>query len=94
MTIRLMEILEEMRRAINCNQEAISELKKSCKEPKNCLVLRAQFGMTYKNMKDYHDNFERQMKTGVVVIPHYFDVIYVPEGVEVRTEAEDETRNI
>ena len=86
MTIRLMELLEEMRRAINCNQKAISELKQSYTESTNCLVLKSQIRMTYEKMKMYHDNFEIQMKTGVVIVPHYFDVICVPSNTDLEVQ--------
>ena len=86
MTIRLMKILEEMRRAINCNQKAISELKQSCTESTNCLVLKPQIRMTYEKMKRYHDDFERQMKTGVVIVPCYFDVICVPSNTDLEVQ--------
>ena len=102
MTKQEIEILEEMRKTINSDQcdsyyetsdlekhmldKAISELKKSCTEPTNCLVLRANVFLTQDSLNDCKRMFEEQMLSGVVVIPAFFDVVCVPKDTEIKME--------
>ena len=102
MTKREIEILEEMRKTINSDQcdsyyetsdlekhmldKAISELKKSCTEPTNCLVLRANAYITQDNLNHYRRTFEEQMLSGVVVIPAMFDIVCVTKDTEIKME--------
>lgn len=102
MTKREIEILEEMRKTINCDQcdsyyetsdlekhifdKAISELKESCKEPANCLVLKPNAYLSQNSLNHYRRMFEEQMLSGVVVIPAVFDIVCVPKDTEIKME--------
>ena len=55
---------------------------------KGTLILKCERFLKYEDMKVYRDHFRDEMEEGVVVLPHFFKAIYVPEGVELKIEDE------
>ena len=56
---------------------------------KQALVIKTDFHMTTETMKRFQQLFAEQLKTGVVLIPAYFNAVLVnvPTDVEVVIEA-------
>lgn len=53
------------------------------------LLIKSNTFMPTDKLMQFHDNFVKQLESGVVVIPAYFDaeVINVPDGIEVIAES-------
>lgn len=60
---------------------------------KGLVILQPTINLKPDHIKRYKERFEKDIENGVLIVPRFFDVIYVPEGVEVRTEEEDDSRN-
>lgn len=59
------------------------------------LIIKTEALIPKDKMKEIHEHFVEQLKTGVVIIPPYFDakVINCPDDVEVIVECKDEKTN-
>ena len=53
---------------------------------KGLVILQPTINLKPDHVKRYKEQFRRDIENGVLIVPRFFDVIYVPEGVEVRTE--------
>ena len=55
---------------------------------KNTLVLRCRLFMKPDSLASEKERVIEQLKnnSGVIILPNYFDVMYVPEGTTVRIE--------
>ena len=58
---------------------------------KSVLVIKTDILLSRDTMARLYEQFVEQVKTGVVIIPPYFEaeILQVPENVEVRIEAPD-----
>lgn len=59
---------------------------------KEVLILKTKMCISKDELKKVHDNLVNQLKSGVIVIPAYFDakILNVPENIEVVVEAKGE----
>ena len=57
---------------------------------KGLVILQPTINLKPDHIKRYKERFAKDIENGVLIVPRYFDVIYVPEGVEVRTEADND----
>ena len=59
---------------------------------KDVLIIKTEMCMPKDELKKVYDNFVNQLKSGVVIIPAYFDakILNVPENIEVVVEAKEE----
>ena len=57
---------------------------------KGLVILQPTINLKLDHIKRYKEQFAKDIENGVLIVPRYFDVIYVPEGVEVRTEADND----
>lgn len=60
---------------------------------KGLVILQPTIRLKLDHIKRYKERFAKDIENGVLIVPRYFDVIYVPEGVEVRTEEDNDSRN-
>lgn len=56
------------------------------------LIIKTDVMLSSEVLRDLHNGFVNQMKTGVVLIPAFFEakLIHVPENVEVVIESKGE----
>ena len=56
------------------------------------LLIKTKALLSTDKLMQFHDNFVKQLESGVVIIPAYFDakILYVPDGVEVIVESDSE----
>ena len=61
------------------------------KDMKDILIIKTEMCMSKDELKKVYDNFVNQLKSGVVIIPAYFDakILNVPENIEVVVEAKE-----
>ena len=57
---------------------------------KGLVILQPTINLKPDHIKRYKERFAKDIENGVLIVPRWFDVIYVPEGVEVRTEADND----
>lgn len=59
----------------------------------DALVIKPNAIFPTSTLMKWHDNFVKQLETGVVIIPAYFDVaiLNVPDGIEVVMESTPES---
>lgn len=57
---------------------------------KGLVILQPTIRLHPDHIKRYRERFIKDIENGVLIVPELFDVIYVPEGVEVRTEADND----
>ena len=60
---------------------------------KGLVILQPTIRLHPDHIKQYKKRFTKDIENGVLIVPRFFDVIYVPEGVEIRTEEENDSRN-
>lgn len=60
---------------------------------KGLVILQPTINLKPDHIKRYKERFAKDIEDGVLIVPKWFDVIYVPEGVEIRTEEKDDSRN-
>lgn len=72
--------------------ENLSETDKRSIRKKEVLILKTKVYMPKDELKKVHDILVDQLKSGVVIIPAYFDakILNVPENIEVIVEAKEE----
>ena len=58
---------------------------------KGLVILQPTINLKPDHIKRYKERFTKDIENGVLIVPRFFDVIYVPEGVEVRTEEENDS---
>ena len=58
---------------------------------KDTLIIKTEVLIPKEKMKELHSDFVEQLKTGVVIIPAYFEakIIHTPDDVEVIVECEE-----
>ena len=58
---------------------------------KDTLIIKTEVLISKEKMKELHSDFIEQLKTGVVIIPAYFEakIIHTPDDVEVIVECEE-----
>ena len=58
---------------------------------KDTLIIKTEALISKEKMKKLHADFIEQLKTGVVIIPAYFEakIIHTPDDVEVIVECEE-----
>ena len=56
------------------------------------LLIKTKALLSTDKLMQFHDNFVKQLESGVVIIPAYFDaeLLNVPDGVEVIVESDSE----
>lgn len=56
---------------------------------KNILLIKTNLFIPTDALMQFHDNFVKQVESGVVIIPVYFDaeLLNVPDGIEVVAES-------
>lgn len=56
---------------------------------KNILLIKTKSLIPTDKLMQFHDNFVKQVESGVVIIPAYFDaeLLNVPDGIEVVVES-------
>lgn len=56
---------------------------------KNILLIKTNLFIPTDTLMQFHDNFVKQVESGVVIIPAYFDaeLLNVPDGIEVVAES-------
>lgn len=57
---------------------------------KGLVILQPTINLKLDHIKRYKEWFAKDIEDGVLIVPRFFDVIYVPEGVEVRTEEDND----
>lgn len=57
---------------------------------KGLVILQPTINLKPDHIKRYKERFTKDIEDGVLIVPRFFDVIYVPEGVEVRTEEDND----
>ena len=57
---------------------------------KGLVILQPTINLNPDHIKRYKERFTKDIENGVLIVPRFFDVIYVPEGVEVRTEEDND----
>lgn len=57
---------------------------------KGLVILQPTINLKPDHIKRYKERFAKDIEDGVLIVPKWFDVIYVPEGVEVRTEEDND----
>ncbi len=57
---------------------------------KGLVILQPTIRLKPDHIKRYKKQFAKDIENGMLIVPSWFDVIYVPEGVEVRTEADND----
>ncbi len=57
---------------------------------KGLVILQPTIRLKPDHIKQYKERFAKDIENGVLIVPSWFDVIYVPEGVEIRTEADND----
>ena len=59
---------------------------------KDVLIIKTKMCMSKDKLKEVHDNIVNQLKSGVVIIPAYFDakILNAPENIEVIVESKEE----
>ena len=57
---------------------------------KGLVILQPTINLKADHIKRYKERFIKDIENGVLIVPMWFDVIYVPEGVEVRTEEDND----
>ena len=57
---------------------------------KGLVILQPTINLKPDHIKRYKERFAKDIENGVLIVPRYFDVIYVPEGVEVRSEEDND----
>lgn len=57
---------------------------------KGLVILQPTINLKPDHIKRYKERFTKDIENGVLIVPRFFDVIYVPEGVEVRTEEDND----
>lgn len=60
---------------------------------RNILLIKTNSFIPTDTLMQFHDNFVKQVESGVVIIPAYFDaeLVNVPDGIEVVVESESAT---
>ena len=59
------------------------------KKNKPLLIIRSTVPIKGDLMMALHKGFVEQAETGVVILPHFMEATYVPEGVEVVIETKE-----
>lgn len=56
---------------------------------KNVLLIKTESFIPTNKLTQFHDDFVKQLDSGVVIIPAYFDaeLLNVPDGIEVVVES-------
>ena len=56
------------------------------------LLIKTKALLSTDKLMQFHDNFVKQLESGVVIIPAYFDaeLLNVPDGAEVIVESDSE----
>ena len=57
---------------------------------KGLVILQPTIRLHPDHIKRYKERFAKDIEDGVLIVPRFFDVIYVPEGVEIRTEEDND----
>lgn len=57
---------------------------------KGLVILQPTIRLKPDHIKRYKEQFTKGIENGLLIVPEFFDVIYVPEGVEVRTEKDND----
>mgnify|MGYP007133776436 FL=1 len=57
---------------------------------KGLVILQPTINLKPDHIKRYKEQFAKDIENGVLIVPRFFDVIYVPEGVEVRMEEDND----
>lgn len=57
---------------------------------KGLVILQPTINLKPDHIKRYKERFKKDIENGVLIVPRFFEVIYVPEGVEVGTEADND----
>ena len=57
---------------------------------KGLVILQPTIRLHPDHIKRYKERFIKDIENGLLIVPEFFDVIYVPEGVEVRTEEDND----
>ena len=57
---------------------------------KGLVILQPTIRLHPDHIKRYKERFEKDIENGVLIVPEFFDVIYVPKDVEVRTEEDND----
>lgn len=62
---------------------------------KDTLIIKTEALIPKEKMKELHTDFVEQLKTGVVIIPAYFEakLIHTPDDVEVIVKCEEKKEN-
>lgn len=57
------------------------------------LLIKTELLIPTDKLMQFHDNFVKQLESGVVIIPAYFDaeLLNVPDGVEVIVESDSKS---
>ena len=57
------------------------------------LLIKTKALLSTDKLMQFHDNFVKQLESGVVIIPAYFDaeLLNVPDGVEVIVESDSKS---
>lgn len=57
------------------------------------LLIKTKALLSADKLMQFHDNFVKQLESGVVIIPAYFDaeLLNVPDGVEVIVESDSKS---
>ena len=68
---------------------SIKELPTYTETTKNgTLIIKSKMAIKYEDMKVYREHFHDELEEGVVLLPHFMDAIYVPEGVTLKVQNE------
>jgi len=57
---------------------------------KGLVILQPTINLKPDHIKRYKEQFAKNIENGLLIVPRFFDVIYVPKGVEVRTEEDND----
>ena len=57
---------------------------------KGLVILQPTINLKPDHIKRYKERFTKDIENGLLIVPKWFDVIYVPEDVEVRTEEDND----
>jgi hypothetical protein len=53
---------------------------------KGLVILQPHFNIPFDRIERYKEQFTKDIEKGLLIVPKWFDTIYVPEGVEIRME--------
>lgn len=57
---------------------------------KGLVILQPTIRLHPDHIKRYKERFTKDIEDGVLIVPKWFDVIYVPKGVDVRMEEDND----